>query len=57
MPDDIDEADRCDCGCRALPDYGACDNFESGETGRCVYCDHAETCHTDDNADTHTPPL
>jgi len=35
----------CDCGCCHMPDYGACDHFERGFNGRCVYCDHGEECH------------
>lgn len=40
--------EKCECGCCHLPDYGACDTFEAGVNGRCVYCDHAETCHERD---------
>jgi len=35
--------DNCDC-CHVL-DYGACDTFERGMNGRCVYCDHDKECH------------
>ena len=36
----------CDrCSCAHVPDHGACDVFEQGMNGRCVYCDHAEGCH------------
>ena len=37
--------DKCECGCIHYPDYGACDLFEPGENGNCVYCDHGEDCH------------
>jgi hypothetical protein len=33
------------CDCCHVPDYGACDEFEEGANGRCVYCDHAKECH------------
>jgi len=36
---------ECGCGCCHDPDYGACDGFEAGFNGRCVYCDHGEDCH------------
>jgi len=36
--------EKC-CECSHLPDRGACDNFEKGMNGRCVYCDHDEKCH------------
>jgi hypothetical protein len=49
--------EQCDCGCSHVPDYGACGDFEVGANGRCVYCDHAEVCHTDDDPDTHNTPL
>ena len=36
----------CDkCACCHVPDHGACDDFEQGSNGRCVYCDHAVDCH------------
>ena len=35
--------DRCECSHKY--DYGACDDFEKGMNGRCVYCDHEEDCH------------
>jgi len=35
--------DQCDCA--HVPDHGACDVFEQGMNGRCVYCDHDEGCH------------
>jgi hypothetical protein len=38
-------SDRCTCGCCHVPDHGACDTFERGMNGRCVYCDHGEECH------------
>lgn len=38
-------AGECGCGCVHDPDYGACDGFEAGFNGRCVYCDHGEGCH------------
>jgi hypothetical protein len=38
-------ANRCDCGCCQVPDYGACDTFERGGNGRCAYCDHGQSCH------------
>ncbi len=37
--------ERCTCGCCHIPDHGACDTFERGMNGRCVYCDHGEECH------------
>lgn len=37
--------ERCQCGCCHAPDHGACDDFEEGANGRCVYCDHGERCH------------
>jgi hypothetical protein len=34
------------CACPTYPDnWGTCATFESGENGRCVYCDHAKRCH------------
>lgn len=33
------------CACCHAVDYGARDTFEAGMNGRCVYCDHAESCH------------
>lgn len=38
-------AERCTCGCCHVPDHGACDTFERGMNGRCVYCDHGQGCH------------
>ena len=35
--------DQCDCA--HVPDHGACDVFDQGMNGRCVYCDHDEGCH------------
>ena len=36
----------CDkCNCAHVPDYGACNKFEEGMNGRCVYCDHSKWCH------------
>jgi len=35
----------CFCGCRRVPDYGACTTFVAGRNGRCVYCDHGKQCH------------
>ncbi len=35
--------DKCDCA--HIHDNGACRTFERGGNGRCVYCDHDETCH------------
>jgi len=39
------EKERCSCGCAHEPDHGACQNFERGLNGLCVYCDHGEPCH------------
>jgi len=39
----------CDCGCCHQKDFGACDSFEKGMNGRCVYCDHGENCHGPQN--------
>jgi hypothetical protein len=39
---------KCSCGCCHAVDYGACDAFEEGGNGRCVYCDHSEPCHERD---------
>jgi hypothetical protein len=36
---------KCKCGCMDSPDNGACNKFEKGDNGRCVYCDHAKACH------------
>lgn len=46
----------CECGCCHVPDYGACDEFERGANGRCVYCDHGESCHPGQGA-FHNGPL
>lgn len=36
----------CDkCQCAHSPDLGACDSYEQGANGRCVYCDHDKPCH------------
>ena len=36
----------CDkCACSHAYDHGACDDYELGRNGRCVYCDHDEDCH------------
>lgn len=36
----------CDkCACSHAFDHGACDDYELGRNGRCVYCDHDEGCH------------
>jgi hypothetical protein len=37
--------EKCECGCCHAEDYGACDTYEQGMNGRCVYCDHSEACH------------
>lgn len=39
---------KCECGCSHAYDDGACDDFEAGMNGRCVYCDHGEECHPGD---------
>jgi len=36
-------------------DYGACDSFGIGGNGRCVYCDHAESCHPGSGQTFNTP--
>ena len=46
--------DKCAC-CHAV-DYGACDTFEVGMNGRCVYCDHDESCHPG-TGEYHNAPL
>ncbi len=47
--------ERCPCGCCHVPDHGACQLFEMGTNGRCVYCDHGETCHPGDPDRFNTP--
>ena len=39
------EKTKCPCGCCHAVDHGACDAFEVGANGRCVYCDHGKECH------------
>jgi hypothetical protein len=39
---------RCGCGCCHSGDLGACDKFELGASGHCVYCDHGQPCHERD---------
>lgn len=47
----------CDqCGCCHVPDYGACDTYEAGLNGRCVYCDHSLACHPG-KGEFHNGPL
>lgn len=37
---------RANCDCDTYPEnLGSCDEFEKGQNGSCVYCDHAEGCH------------
>jgi len=48
--------DRCPCGCCHVPDYGACQSFEKGANGLCVYCDHGEECHPG-NPESYNTPL
>ena len=49
---------KCECGCCHFPDYGACDGFEEGANGLCVYCDHSEKCHErDKNRPYYNTPL
>lgn len=33
------------CECCHVPDNGACPDYLEGMNGRCVYCDHFESCH------------
>jgi hypothetical protein len=47
---------KCGCGCAHAKDYGACDLFQAGMNGRCVYCDHGEECHPG-SAPYHNGPL
>lgn len=44
------------CPCAHQPDHGACDHFEAGSNGRCVYCDHAAGCHPG-TGEWHNGPL
>lgn len=44
MAVDRDDQEKC-CEQSHKHDYGACDEFEAGMNGRCVYCDHDEKCH------------
>lgn len=46
---------KCSCGCCHSPDHGACQTFEKGANGRCVYCDHGEDCHPGDPDRFNTP--
>lgn len=50
-----DEAVKCPCGCCHSTDHGACQTFEKGANGRCVYCDHGEGCHPGDPDRFNTP--
>ena len=47
--------DKCECGCCHVPDHGACQTFEMGANGRCVYCDHGKDCHPGDPNKFNTP--
>ena len=46
---------RCKCGCCHVPDHGACQTFEAGMNGRCVYCDHGIKCHPGKKKEHNTP--
>jgi len=38
--------DNPDCKCRTYTgNLGPCASFEQGANGRCVYCDHEQSCH------------
>lgn len=47
--------ERCECGCCHVPDHGACQSFEKGANGRCVYCDHGKDCHPGNPKRFNTP--
>jgi len=46
---DVTLTERFVCLTCVCPTYdgnlGPCKTFETGDNGRCVWCDHAETCH------------
>lgn len=38
---------RTSCDCATYEEnMGPCDTFDVGENGNCVYCDHAQRCHS-----------
>lgn len=55
ITEDIVSGKLCGCGCCHKPDYGACQSFEKGANGRCVYCDHGKVCHPGDPKSYNTP--
>lgn len=47
------------CDCLTYPDnWGCCATFEAGSNSRCVYCDHGEPCHSNQQqtAPSEPPP-
>lgn len=50
-------SERCECGCCHAPDHGPCPTYERGFNGRCVYCDHGESCHADQTRPYFNTPL